>query len=169
MATKHEILDSALDVLRVGEPLTIDAVARAAGLTKPGVVHHFSTKEVLTLAVLEHLLQKWELELRARAGEDSNAPERLRAYVEYTLLGDMDPADLALLADPRLRDKLSARWSERMTDWFGDSHSPHLAAARLIADGAWIDRCLGLLDLDETERSAVVDIALSLIEKDSAS
>ena len=45
MATKPEILDDAIEVLRRGEPFTIDAVAREAGLTKPGVVHHFETKE----------------------------------------------------------------------------------------------------------------------------
>jgi AcrR family transcriptional regulator len=164
MATKSEILDSALDVLRAGDALTIDAVARLAGLTKPGVVHHFATKEGLTVAVLDHLLLKWEAELTARVDNATSPVARLRAYVEYTLLGDMDPADLALLADPRLRDKLSARWSERMASWFGGSNEPQIVAARLIADGAWIDRCLGMLSLDLPQRTAIVNVALSLIE-----
>ncbi len=169
MATKPEILDSALDVLRAGDPLTIDAVARVSGLTKPGVVHHFPTKERLTIAVLDHLLEKWEAELTRRAGGSVDALGRLRAYIEYTLMGDMDPADLALLTDPRLRDKLSTRWAERMNVWFGDSVAPRIVAARLIADGAWIDRCLGMLPLDDQQRAAVVDVALSLLPKDSNS
>lgn len=166
MVTKDEILDSALDVLRDGDTLTIDAVARAAGLTKPGVVHHFATKEGLALAVLDHLLEKWEAELTELAGPNADPTGRLRAYVEYTLLGDMDPADLALLADPKLRDKLSAHWTDRMNSWFGQSDNPNIVAARLIADGAWIDRCLGMLPLDRPQRAAVVDIALSLLQKD---
>ncbi|MCD2440659.1 TetR/AcrR family transcriptional regulator [Agromyces sp. SYSU K20354] len=169
MATKPEILDSALDVLRAGDALTIDAVARVSGLTKPGVVHHFATKEGLTLAVLDHLLLKWEAELSRRAGAGADAMGRLRAYIEYTLMGDMDPADLALLADPRLRVKLSVRWAERMNAWFGESDHPQVVAARLIADGAWIDRCLGMLPLDDPQRAAVVDVALSLLPKDSNS
>ncbi|MCT2058407.1 TetR/AcrR family transcriptional regulator [Dietzia cinnamea] len=169
MATKPEILDAALDVLRSGVSLTLDAVAREAGLTKPGVVHHFATKEALSLAVLDHLLDRWEQELRARAGEDASAGDRLRAYAEHTLLGDMDAADLALLADPKLRDKLSARCSERMSEWFGDSRDPRLVAARLVADGAWIDRCLGLLDLDETERADTAALVASLIAEGDAS
>lgn len=36
MATKPEVFDSAIDVLRRGDALSIDAVARDAGLTKPG-------------------------------------------------------------------------------------------------------------------------------------
>lgn len=34
--------------------------------------------------------------------------DRLRAYAEHTLLRDMDAADLALLANPKLRDRLRA-------------------------------------------------------------
>lgn len=169
MATKSEILDAALEVLRGGDTLTIDAVAREAGLTKPGIVHHFATKEVLTLAVLDHLLDHWERELRERAGEDAGPGERLRAYVEHTLLGEMDAADLALLVDAKLRDKLSVRWTERMSVWFGDSRDPRLAVARLVADGAWIDRCLGLFDLAESERAATAALVTSLIDQAASS
>ncbi|WP_316668318.1 TetR family transcriptional regulator [uncultured Propionibacterium sp.] len=163
MATSPEILDAALNVLRRGDTLTIDAVAHDAGLTKPGVVYHFATKEILTLAVLDHLLDRWEVQLRERAGKDAGPDDRLRAYVEHALLGDMDAADLVLLADTKLRDKLSARWAERMSLWFSDLRDPRLVTARLVADGAWIDRCLGLLDLDESERAATVAIVASLI------
>lgn len=166
MVTKTEILDSALDVLRANDPLTLDSVARAIGLTKPGVVHHFPTKEVLSLAVLDHLLDAWERELAERAGSESDAADRLRAYVEHTLLSDMDLADLALLADPKLRDALSARWTQGMDIWFGQSTEPHIVAARLVADGAWIDRGLGILSLDHQQRRAVADVALALIAQE---
>lgn len=169
MTTKSEILDAALDVLRRGDTLTIDAVAREARLTKPGGVHHFATKEVLTLAVLDHLLDHWERELRERAGEDAEPGERLRAYVEHTLLGEMDAADLALLADAKLRGKLSARWTERMSVWFGDSRDPRLVVARMVADGAWIDRCLGLFALEESERAATAALVVSLIDQGAES
>ncbi|PCE43414.1 TetR family transcriptional regulator, partial [Acinetobacter baumannii] len=51
MANKNEILELAIAVLRRGEPLTLDAVAKEVGLTKAGLVHHFRTKEVLAEAV----------------------------------------------------------------------------------------------------------------------
>lgn len=168
MATKPEILDAALAVLRRGDALTIDAVARSAGLTKPGVVHHFATKEVLTVAVLDHLLDRWIRELTHRAGEQASAADRLRAYVEYTLLGDMDPADLALLAEPRLRDKLSARWAQRMNPWFGETDDPQIVPARLVADGAWIDRCLGMLELSRAQRLSVVEVVFTLIDQEGS-
>ena len=169
MKTKPEILNAALDVLRRGDTLTHDSVAREAGLTKPGVVHHFATKEILSIAVLDHLLDHWETGLRERAGFDAKPADRLRAYAEHTLLNKMDTADLALLADPKLRDKLSERWTERMNVWFGNSRTPQLVAARLIADGAWINRCLGLLNLDESERKNVAAVVGTLIEEGSKS
>ncbi|MFV0632850.1 TetR/AcrR family transcriptional regulator [Demequina sp.] len=169
MATKPEILDAALNVLRAGEALTLDAVARASGLTKPGVVHHFPTKERLSVAVLDHLLEKWEADLTERAGANADPIGRLHAYIEYALMGDLDPADLALMADLRLRDKLTLQWTERMDSWFGQSDHPHIVAARLIADGAWFDRCLDMLPLDDSQRAAVVDVARSLLPEDSRS
>lgn len=42
MATKEDLLDDAIAVIRRGEALTADAVARESGLTKPGVMYHFS-------------------------------------------------------------------------------------------------------------------------------
>lgn len=168
MATKPEILDAALGVLRAGDALTIDAVARQAGLTKPGVVHHFPTKEALTFAVLDHLLGRWDDELTRRAGPEADDTERLRAYVEHTLLGEMDTADLALFADPKLREKLSVRWAQRMDAWFGRLDHPQATAVRFLADGAWIDRCLGLLPQDRGQRAAVLEIALSLLEMKEA-
>lgn len=167
MVTKPEILDSALDVLRGGGTLTLDSVAGKVGLTKPGVVHHFATKEILALAVLDHVIDHWEREMRARAGEGAGPADRLRAYAEYALLGKMDAADLALLSDPKLRGKLAARWAERTNKWFGDLHDPRLITARLVADGAWIDRCLGLLDLNESDRAATSTLVAQLIAREN--
>ena len=130
-------------------------------------MHHFATKEVLAIAVVEHLLGKWTLDLQDLVGDETSANTRLRAYVEYTLMGDMDSANLALLADPRLRDKLAALWAARMDTWFGESADPYIVAARLIADGAWIDRSLGIVDHSRAERAAVLDIAFNLIDKGS--
>ena len=83
MATETEILDAGLDVLRQGGTLTIDSVARNAGLTKPGVVHHFSTKEVLALAVLDRLLDHWEEKMQGAAGQNDSPTGLLIAYVEH--------------------------------------------------------------------------------------
>ena len=170
MATKTEILDAALVALRQGETLTLDSVAAHAGLTKPGIVHHFKTKGALTVAVVERLMDLWELDLNARVDDQADARARLRAYVEFAFTSDLDPSDLALLADARLRDKLNELWIERLRPWFGEDITADpvelasIRAARLLADGAWFDRALGTVDFSESDRFAILTIALELTE-----
>ncbi len=169
MATRESLLGDALAVLRDGGALTLEAVAKRAGLTKPGVVHHFATKEGLAVAVVDHVLDLWEAELVARTGAEADWRQRLGAYVDYALLGPIDPSDLALLADVHLRDRLIEQWTHRLEPWFGTAiNSDHsqwaeCQAARLLADGAWIDRALGIVAMTEPERRAVRDVARRLI------
>ncbi|MGP6206270.1 TetR/AcrR family transcriptional regulator [Microbacterium sp. F2] len=171
MPTKPELLDSAIAVLRRGENLTIDAVAREAGLTKPGVVHHFSTKEALTVAVVDRLIDRWESDLRTRASDEASSVNKLRAYVDYALTGTFDQSDLALLADVNLRDRLCALWAERLDPWFGSTieadaaSRASLRAARLLADGAWFNAALGIPTVLDDERTALHSIALQLINQ----
>lgn len=166
MTTKTEILDAARSVLRRGESLTLDAVARETGLTKPGLVYHFTTKEGLSVAVVEHVLESWEADLHRRAGEAPTPKRRLQTYVAYTLTADLDASDLALLADVRIRESLIGKWIERMNPWFGGELAahPNACAARLIADGAWFNQSLGLMKLEPTERAAVLALATGLID-----
>lgn len=97
--------------------LTIDAVARRAGRTKPGVVHHFPTREALACAVVDRTVDAWEGELLTHVGTHADPRVRLRAYLEYALLGETDPADLAFLSDARLRATLTEQWARRVSPW----------------------------------------------------
>ncbi len=168
MATRNEILDGALDVLRCGDALTLDAVAARAGLTKPGLVHHFRTKEALAVAVVEHVAQRWLDGLRRYAGEAPSPVERLRAYIRYTMTEPIDASDLALLADAKLSGRLVALWDRTLSPWMGEviEASPadraRCRAARLAADGAWFDRALGVVSYSHEDLAEVLDVALSL-------
>lgn len=171
MPTKTEILDHAIEVLRRGEALTIDAVAREAGLTKPGVVHHFSTKETLVVSVVDQIIDRWEADLTAQAPEAASPREKLAAYVEYALTADFDHSDLAFMVDVRIRDGLAEQWVARLKPWFGDdltgTHAQRasLRAARLIADGAWFNKALGIDVAHDDETDTLRDIARHLINE----
>ncbi|MFC5064420.1 TetR/AcrR family transcriptional regulator [Actinomycetospora atypica] len=171
MATRAELLDGAIEVLRRGDALTLDAVARETGLTKPGVVHHFKTKEGLSTAVVDRITQRWENELHVRLGDTTGtARTRLRAYVDFCLTEEFDASDLALLADQRLREDLSRQWVDRIGPWFGAdiggglAQHPRLQAARLLADGAWFNQALGVVDMTDHQKRAVREVALQLID-----
>lgn len=169
MSSKAEILDHAVAVLRRGESLTLDAVAREAGLTKPGVVHHFPTKERLVVSVIDHITERWEADLKAQAPAATTPAERLRAYVEYALNGTFDHSDLAFMVDVRIREQLVERWVERLNPWFGDTiegtpaQRASLRAARLLADGAWFNTALNITTVRDDEHEALRQIAQRLI------
>lgn len=168
MTTRNAILDGALEVLRCGDPLTLDAVALRAGLTKPGLVHHFRTKEALAVAVVEHVAMNWLNGLRVYAGESPSPVDRLRAYIRYTMTEDIDASDLALLADAKLSGQLVELWDRTLSPWMGEviDASPadraRYRTARLAADGAWFDRALGVVAFPDDDLAAVLDVALSL-------
>lgn len=169
MSSASEVLDHAVAVLGRGEALTFDAVAREAGLTKPGVVHHFATKEILASSVVGRVIDRWEAGLTAHARDADGAVERLRAYVDYALAGDFDLSDFAFMVDVRIRDQLSQQWTERLHPWFGfdiegtATQRAARRAGRLIADGAWFNNSLAIPTLRDDERDAVIAIAHRLI------
>lgn len=171
MATQTEVVDYAVEVLRRGEPLTLDAVARESGLTKPGVVHHVVSKENLVTLVVDRITDRWEADLVASAPTAITPQAKLAAYVDYALTGEFDNSDLAFVIDTRLRDGLAEQWVARLSPWFGDdipgtaTHRAALRAARLIGDGAWLNKALGIDVTPENEVSALRDIAHRLIHE----
>ncbi|MGQ4619417.1 TetR family transcriptional regulator [Nocardia sp. R7R-8] len=172
--TRTVLLDAAIEVLRNGGRLTLDAVAAQTGLTKPGVVYHFKTKEILMTAVVDHVVDSWEADLQDRVAVESTAVERLAAYLQYALLSEFDASDLAFLEETGLRRELVDQWKSRLDPWFGSDigSTPNQRAAaqtaRLVADGAWFDRSIGIVDLSLAERKAILELALSLISFDEA-
>jgi AcrR family transcriptional regulator len=62
--------------------LTLEAAAEEAGLTKPGPMYHFRTRDDLLMAIQRHLTETWEHYLLAELGkplEESTAQERAAA------------------------------------------------------------------------------------------
>lgn len=175
MPTRSEVLDAALAVLARHEPLTLDAVARETGLTKPGVVHHVGTKQKLLVAVVDRIVDLWEVDLHERLerkdADVGDPAARLRAYVVHGLRGEFAHSDLALIADAQLRDMLCQQWSRRLDPWFGFDveGSPRrraaLRAARLLADGAWFNTSLGIPAVRDDEHEELLALAMELIDE----
>ncbi|MEV5326800.1 TetR/AcrR family transcriptional regulator [Nonomuraea sp. NPDC052634] len=154
-SAKDRLLDAAADVLlsQGAESLTLEAVAKRAGVSKGGLFYHFPTKQALVAAMVERLTKSFDDTL-ARAGDRPG--DFLRAYVEATIperhttaTAPADRVTAALLAvvlvDPAqlqpLRERFAA-WQARLAD---DGIDPAVATAiRLAADGWWAARLLGL-------------------------
>lgn len=175
MATRRAILDGTLDLLRLGETVTLDAVARTVGITKPGVLHHVGSKEGLMLAVVDDVVDRWDTALRTVLGEDPDEAGPVRrtlAYVEFVLATRFDASDVAVFADPRLREPLTTRWQERMSTWFDlDGLPPHVRArllvARMCADGVWFSEATSLFPVPDADLEALGAVLHDLLRPDA--
>lgn len=167
------LLDAALRLLGEGGSLSLDSAARAAGVSKPGLMYHFATKESLVTALVDHVTDGYErelLELLPAGPGHASARDRLAAYVRWAITYPHDAADLVVLSDPKLRAQMTARWIERFSSWV---HVPadipaadraQLNAARLLADGCWFADASGILPIASSDRPALLATALALVE-----
>ena len=187
-STREAMLDAAEAHLGADGTLSLDSAARAAGVTKPGLMYHFSTKEQLLTAVLERLAARYEREMAQAvtalveaAGDtpadrhftDATAPQRFLAYVDWACRASLSPADLVIFADPKLRVALTERWREQVDRWLGIPEDAtadqrrRLLAVRLMGDGLWFDRASGLLETSAQDAETLRALALELLGADS--
>lgn len=66
------------------------------------------------LALVDYVVDAWMKELGTRLQRaspwDAPVSNRVRAYVDWCISGECDPTNLVMLADPRSRETLTARW-----------------------------------------------------------
>lgn len=131
--------------------LTLDAVAREAGVTKGGLLHHFPNKQALLEGLCDELLEGLDKQIAEVMEKDPDPVGSFsRAYLEiistYETGADAQRASVlyaALFAEASLR--------ERWRDWLENKFQQHaktdsaLSAwiVRLAADGLWLSEVVG--------------------------
>ena len=182
-SAREAMLDAAEAHLGEGGTLTLDSAARAAGVTKPGLMYHFSTKEQLLGAILDRMTARYECEMlalvAARHGAEiedfaeAPAEQRVLAYLDWACTGAIDAADLVIFADPHLRVTLTERWEDQLSRWLGipagvdAGRGARLLAVRLMADGLWFDRASGLGVGPEGQLERIRELARDLLGGDA--
>lgn len=153
----------------------MDSVARAAGISKPGLMYHFPSKEALLAALVDHVIDGYERDLQALVPDTiatASPKDRIVAYLQWAFTYVHDAADLVMLSDPKLRVPMTARWAERFQPLvevppdLPPAQRASLNAVRLLADGCWFAEASGVLPLSDTERHEVLSTALHLLEGD---
>lgn len=154
----------------------MESAARANGVSKPGLMYHFSSKQALLEALIDHLIDGYEKDLEELLpeGADATPEKRIEAYLIWATTYTHDAADLIMLADPKLRVPMSARWAERFRPWtdlpadLPPLRRARLNAVRLIADGCWYSEATGVLPLTDDDRRAVLTEALRLLKREDS-
>jgi AcrR family transcriptional regulator len=172
MNTRQTIVRSAVEVARLGGPvtLTLDAVAEHAGLSKGGLLYHFPGKDALIQAMIEDALARFEADVeRLSASEDPGAGRWLRAFVKLTFAAEPehDPG-ISLMAAAAINPDLLAPVSQFFARWQAracrDGLDPEFATVvRLAADGLWFADMFGAAAPEGDLRASVLDMLLTMI------
>ncbi|SMH47932.1 TetR/AcrR family transcriptional regulator [Azospirillum agricola] len=146
-------------VLKAGTSgLTMDAVAKAAGVSKGGVQSRFGTKDDLIAAMIERWGREYDAQITALAGPSPSPVEAVRGHVEATMAMDAESHAraagmmAALIEAKQHIDNTRAWYGER----FGglDPRSEEGRRARLAflaAEGAFLLRAFGFMDFPDEE------------------
>lgn len=146
---REKVLD-AFEAILIDEgerAATLDATARAAGVSKGGLLYHFASKEALEAGIVERLRALVEDDAAAMEA----APDGPISYFLRTSVMQNDPLDRAILATSRLAQGGSpaARAALReIRDRWADVLRPHtkdatvLDLVMLVSDGLYFNNAL---------------------------
>ncbi|PSJ59302.1 TetR/AcrR family transcriptional regulator [Pseudaminobacter soli (ex Li et al. 2025)] len=171
---RNKVLDAAEKVVSeqgVGG-LTIDAVAKACGISKGGVQYAFGTKDDLIAAMID----RWEAEFDAEVAElgkgDTSVEGGVRAHAEATRDFDGTSVDraavmlAALVQDKNRLAKTRAWYEARMAQLDSSTEEGRrLRLAFLASEGAFLLRSFGFMPMTDEEWQQAFDDILRLVRK----
>jgi AcrR family transcriptional regulator len=135
--------------------LTLDAVAKEAGISKGGLLYHYASKEKLVEDMVEFLAENYVEKIDRRAEEYTDETGRwTRAFLDVTVHNSSREMNAGLLAAKAVNPALMQPIRDAYQYWQGrlmnDGIDPTDAMiVRLAADGIWLSQLLDLEQLDE--------------------
>jgi AcrR family transcriptional regulator len=175
-SNRDKILEATMNLVRsqgVGK-LTLEAAAKAAGVSKGGLLYHFPNKSELVRAMVTRVIEQWEHLHKAYFDREPEGPNRwMRAAVHATFDTDspccQDPLGSALLAglahDPDLIEPLRAKYREWMEKSMSDApNQPLMGVIGLMGDGLMLHQLIGLDVLTPENRTCIKNAALDLLK-----
>jgi len=150
--TRSKLLDAAAQLVKQkgAESLTLDATARAAGVSKGGLLYHFPTKDALIEGLLRAMGEQFDTLIDHYLELEPPAPGRwLRAYINATFDDtplNLDVANLLLgsiAANPyllRVVQEMYARWeAAALSDGLSRARA---WVVRMAVDNYWADAAI---------------------------
>ncbi len=174
--TKRRILRAAAHIVNTAGvlALTLEAVAKEAGISKGGLLYHYAGKEALLTGMHDYVMQGFIGGVESAAAADPCEKGRwTRAYATTTfaqLAGefDLNVAVLAAVAtNPALLKSAAGHLKELQARIGNDRLDPAVSAVvRLAADGMYFNELYGM-SLEEDSREKVLNGLISLTRRDS--
>jgi AcrR family transcriptional regulator len=175
--TRDKLLEAGIKIIVTQgiEKLTLDAVAREAGVSKGGLLYHFPSKEVLVVGIIVYLIEDFNADIEREMeqnDEDNPSLSWLKAYVRATFNSSQPPLPLvaglftAVTVNPELLEPALASFGQWQRHFDESGLDPVRAGLiRLATEGLYPTEAFGLEPIKEPLRSQLKDAILALIEK----
>lgn len=166
--TRKAALEAALAIIARDGPgrLTLDAIAKEAGISKGGLLHQFPSKHAVLKALLERQMEhsaNFHERYVDAVGAGYEAPQlaaqiaTMREAATHSF--SMAVAFLGAMTDePALLDLVRKRDAERLAEVKAEARDPDLAMLRrAAAHGLALDRLFGLSTLTQREEARLFE------------
>jgi AcrR family transcriptional regulator len=172
VSTRDTILSAAAKVVteQGASRMTLEAVAKEAGVSKGGLLYHFPSKDALIQGMVEQMADEYTARIWDEYERDdfgTNQGRWLRALIKATFTSThLEPTAglmAAVLLNPELLDPNRQSYDKRQTLIEQDGIDPVLAnIIRLAVDGLWFSELLAFAPPREPLRAQIMEGLLSL-------
>jgi AcrR family transcriptional regulator len=176
--TREAILDAAEAVVieKGAAHLTLDAVSSQAGISKGGLLYHFSNKSALLQAMISRLLVVLDIRIKKQMARLPDTPSRgLKAVILSSPIHDprtrkITSALLAAAAHDPLLMAPAREFRKRLFSSIDDSAlpAPFRAVMALAMEGLLLAELLGLSQGSLKEQKVITNEILRIIDCEEA-
>lgn len=170
---KAKILESAGRIIASEgvDMITLDRVAREAGASKGGLLHHFPSRRALVDALFAEIFLRWDKEIARHMKDDPLEEGRFtRAYVLSSVVpfdGQFDTRIIGALAlAMHVDENLRRQWNDWLEAYLGREGGNEQAVerriARAAANGLWLAGHIGTAVTPLPEREEMVRVLLAM-------
>lgn len=172
LETKKKLLEAAALVVKEqgASQLTLEAVAKQAGVSKGGLLYHYPNKSALLAAMVTHLNDSFEAAVEDLVSQGETS--WLEAYVmmsfdpQHSQIAESAGMLAAIANDMSLLEPLAERYQVLQEKLEASALDPDLATiVWLAADGLWFTELFNLSPLTTERRSQVLQKLLTLIKE----
>lgn len=171
------ILDTAKQIILDHDfhALTLDAVAKQAGISKGGLLYHFPNKDALIKGLVAYIFEEVCVNFHKYAENDSNKKGKwTRAFIEASKHDLEHNAALnigvfvASLLDPEVSKNISDGYQSILARLEQDGINPLTATIiRLALDGLYYSQMLHIAPLDKERQNEVIQQLVRMTREDS--
>ncbi|AOH54621.1 TetR family transcriptional regulator [Peribacillus muralis] len=170
---RQHILKSATDFILQNDfnSLTLDSVAKQAGISKGGLLYHFPSKEALMIGLAQYIFEKFNMQFNEQANKENPIEKGTwcRALIEVTKWDLEHNAELnigliaASMLNADVSESISQSYQYVQNKVEQDNIDPVTATIiRLAIDGLYYSELFNLAPLDENLREKVLQQLIAM-------